>query len=203
MRGTVPSLLGRWLVASVVKLPNNTERPIPSVWEIVPGEGHENLTIRFVDLPAPQKQTIEELNKKGQGWTPTAADLRAIASQWDDLPVSTAAAVAEVATEIVGRDGFDDAFKTEPKSKDAVWVIRQALTMQRSAAPVVRGVNIYATLDEKDGVPRGNLVTATIAVAPFPVPITFEGSFALYRLPDVPPSLGQRVRRFLKSRGWL
>ena len=41
---------------------------------------------------------------------------------------------------------------------------------------------------------RGSLTTASMIAAPFPIPITFKGTFRLYRLESVPQAgLLQRV----------
>ena len=200
VRGTIPDLIGRWLVLGQIKLPNGTARTTAAMWEITPGDGQPSLTMRFVELPDAQKHALDERNQKGEAWTLTPADVAAVATAWDALPVESAFAVAQVATELVGSDAFDDAFKADATSQDAQWVVRQTLTMQRSAAPVIRSVYVYAALGEKDAVTTGNFITSTIAAAPFPIPITFQGTFEMHRVPVVVPSLWQRLRRFLHSR---
>jgi hypothetical protein len=52
----------------------------------------------------------------------------------------------------------------------------------RSAAPTVQTINVFGAMEPRDSGHYGTYVTATIAAAPFPIPITFKGHFQSYRL---------------------
>jgi hypothetical protein len=66
-------------------------------------------------------------------------------------PTTSGRSVAHVTNELVGRDGFDDSLKSEARTKDATWVIRQRKDFDASGAPVMREVAVYSALAKDDG----------------------------------------------------
>lgn len=182
VKGTVPGdLAGRWLALGWVELPGGQAKTTATLWSIAYEAGKPVLTMRFVGLPAAQQKAMDVQNDANKPWRPEPADLDAIVRGWDALPALDAK-VAQVETEIVGNDAFDDSFKGEPKAKDAKWAVRQREDFDPSAAPTIRQVNLFAVLEERDGGYAGNYTTVTVAAAPFPIPIALNGTFQLHRL---------------------
>ena len=97
-----------------------------------------------------------------------------------------------VQSEIVARDGFDQSFSNDAKTRDAAWAVRQSEKYHPSAAPAIQTVNVYAVLEPREGGYFGNFTTATIAAVPLPIPITLSGTFQMYRL-----DVGAASRGFL------
>lgn len=182
VRGTPPvELVGRWMVVARIEVPGPRYRSTAALWEIKQEGGQLALTDRFAELPAAQYAALAAANQAEQPWRPTPDDVVAVAGAWDGLTLVDPR-IAQIDNEIVARDGFDDSFKGEPKTKDAVWVVRQAETFDPSAAPVVKQINVYGALAPKDGGWEGTYAGATLAAAPFPIPITLNGTFEAYRL---------------------
>ena len=186
--GTPPDLTGHWLSVGWIEKPDKTVISFPTVWDIAAHDGAPVLTHRFVTLPPAQKDAVDKANVTGKPWQPSPDDLAQINAAWDALPTEEAH-VAHVTNELVGRDGFDDSLKSEARTKDAIWVMRQRKDMDPSGAPVMREVAVYSALAQDDGGYTGNYDSATVAAAPFPIPISFKGSFHLYRL-DGPAGAG-------------
>jgi hypothetical protein len=182
--GTPPDLGGRWLSVAWIEKPSGTSASLPALWEITAQDGKPVLTHRFVSLPSAQNDALNQANAAGQPWKPSPADLAQIRAAWNDLPAADAH-VARVTNEIAARDGFDDDLKSEARTKDAMWVMRQRQDFDASGAPVVRQVAVYSILTPSDGDFTGNFDSMTLAAAPFPLPIPFKGTFRLYRL-DAP-----------------
>ncbi len=182
VRGTMPQdIVGRWMALGWIQLPGGKARSTAFFWEVTREKDQLVLTNRFAGLPPAQQQAIDAANRSDQPWHPTPEDVRAIIAAWDKLPAIDPRLV-QVDNELVGHDGFDESFTDEPRTKDALWVVRQSEAFDRSAAPSIKQVNIYAALESKDGGYAGNYTAATIAAAPFPIPITLNGTFELYRL---------------------
>ena len=182
VRGTVPQdLTGRWLVVGWVELPGGKARTTTALWEIGHDKDQLTLTRRFVTLPSTQRDALAQANADERAWHPSPDDLAQLAAAWGTLPAEDPQ-VAAITHEIIGRDGFDEAFTNDPKSKGALWAVRQALTFARSAAPAIKEIDVFSTLAPREQGFGGNYVTATIAAAPFPIPITLTGSFGMYRL---------------------
>lgn len=186
VHGTFPDLTGRWFALVALELPDGQGNTLPAFWEISTRDGKLEMNHRAVDPPAAQKAAIDAAGAEGKAWTPTPEDLAAIAAAWDDLrPVVSH--LKSVKNDIAGKDGFDDNLKKDPRTKDAVFVIRQRMDLFPTAAPVVRYAFVYAAMAAKDDGYTGNLDGVTIAAAPFPLPISVKGSLRMYRIPGGKP----------------
>jgi hypothetical protein len=193
VQGTVPDLTGRWLALATLRLPGDKLRFSPALWEVGTKEGHPDLVVRFVDLPVALQTTIDERSAAGTDWAPSAADLRALADAWATLPPREAQ-LALLETTLSAPDGFDDTLRAEPRTKDALWVATQAVTFAAAAAPAVRQVLVYVAREATpDRGYSGLYVSTTIAAAPFPIPISFEGTFRLYPIAPATPGFWQRL----------
>jgi hypothetical protein len=185
--GTPPDLTGHWLSVAWLEKSDKTLTSFPTFWDITEREGKPVLTHRFVTLPPAQKDALDKSNLAGRAWQPSPEDLAQIRAAWDVLPAEETH-VARVTNELIGRDGFDDSLKTEGRTKDASWVMRQRKDFDALGAPVIREVAIYSALAPDDGGFSGNFDSATVAAAPFPIPISLKGSFRLYRLDGQEPT---------------
>jgi hypothetical protein len=182
VRGTPPKdLVGRWMAVGWIEVPDKTTRSTASLWEIREQNGALTLEVRFANLPTAQVDALGVANTQQKPWHPSPADLASIAQAWDQLTPGDPR-ILTVENEIVGRDGFDQAFKTEAKTKDALWAIRQVERFDPSAGGAMQTINVYGVLEARDGGYFGNFTTATIVAAPLPIPITLNGTFQMYRL---------------------
>jgi hypothetical protein len=94
----------------------------------------------------------------------------------------------------MGSRRLPDEVKAEPRSKDAIWVVTQRHDADPSGAPLIRQAMVYAALAATDGDYTGNYDGVSLAAAPFPIPITFKGTFRLYRLTGEPKPRGLLAR---------
>jgi len=186
VKGAVPDLVGRWLAVGVIRLPNDRERTVPGMWQVTRKDGEQVLTTRFVGLPPAQQAAVDKANAAEKGWKPTPEDVAAVAAAWDTLPVHDPK-VGTLTTELIAHDAFDEAMKSEAISKDALFVVRQAEVFLPTASPTLRQVNIYAPTAATPTGYTGNFALAVVAAAPFPIPISLNGTAELFRL-DAPSS---------------
>src|SRR5262245_1651375 len=182
VRGTVPAdLTGRWMAVGWVDLPGDRDRTVPSLWEVTRESGQLVLTVRYAELPSELTKALNDANTADKKWVPQPGDLAQLAAAWDRLPITDPDLVS-VDHELVGRDGFDESFKREPKTRDAAWAIRQSERFHPKAGGAMQTINVYGVLEPRDGGYFGNFTTATIVAAPLPIPITLNGTFEMYRV---------------------
>lgn len=195
-RGELPAdLVGRWLAVGWIAMPENKARTTTALWEIVRQGGALGLVIRFANLPEVQQKALDAANAASEAWKPTPADLAAIAAGWGTLPAINPKLV-KVKNEVVAHDAFDKDFQSEARTKDARWAIRQTQDFHRSAAPSVRQINVFGGMAPVGDGWTGNYTTTILAAAPFPIPITLNGTFELYRLGGTAAPRGLIARLF-------
>jgi hypothetical protein len=187
------ALAGRWLAIAWLDLPDGKTRTVPVLWDLSEEEGALSLRMRYVSLPAPQLQALERANGEGRRWQPISSDMEALASGWDTLAPAPAPLPLSVETEILGREAFDDALRNDPKTRDALWAVRQTEDLSPAAGAVARETRQYAVLSGGEDHYAGAFVHVAVAMALIPVPITFQGTFELHRLGGARRSFWQRL----------
>lgn len=191
--GTIPDdLLGRWLVVGWVGMRDGEHgKTTTSLWEVTREDAQLVFREVYRELPKAVADEVTQANADDRVWRPDEGDIAAIASSWG----TTAERDPKLATmrnELFGSDGFDRDFKNEAQTKDAVWAARQTGTFRKSAAPAVRSINVYGATERRNGGWAGNYTAATIAAAPFPIPIKLDGKFEMYRVGDVTETPAKR-----------
>ncbi len=179
VKGTAPALEGRWLLVSRLAIGSGPGRAVASLWTFSEKDGKLTLDERLVVFPPAVAQAMEKANASGGGtWEPTPAEIDLIRSQWDTMGPE-GRGIASVASEIFSPDGYDDDIKKEPKTKDALWIVRQLYEFSPGAGRPIKQVNVVAALKKDGEVYTGNTTTVVVAAAPFPIPIKFEGTVRL------------------------
>ena len=191
--GTLPEdLLGRWLIVGWIALKGgDTGKTTTSLWDVTKEDEQVVFREVFRGMPSDINAKVVEANAGDNVWRPTPADIAEIARSWDSLPEHDPK-LATLRNELYGKDGFDRDFKNEEQTKDAIWAARQSGNFRRSASPSVKSINVFGATEAKDGGYAGNYTAATIAAAPFPIPIKLEGKFQMYRVagPSAPAKPG-------------
>ena len=191
VKGIVPDLTGRWVAVSALEIPGGGVRTAVALLEVGHRDGQPDVRTPFVQLPTQQDTAMEAASAAGKRWEPTADDLATLARSWDHLePLDPHP--ARVDNYLTGRDAFDETFTSDARVRDAQWVLQQTEVFDARSAPAVRQMNVFSTLEARDAGYRGNYTTTLLAVAPFPIPITFNGTFELIRLE--PPRQGVLTR---------
>jgi len=181
--GTLPEdLLGRWLVIGWIAMKGgDTGKTTTALWDVTKEDQQIVFREYFRGLPPQINEKVVEANAGDNIWRPTPDDIAEIARTWDSLPEHDPK-LATQRNELYGKDGFDRDFKSEAQTKDSIWAARQSGSFRRSAAPSVKSITVLGAMEAKDGGYAGNYTAATIAAAPFPIPIKLEGKFQMYRV---------------------
>ena len=181
--GTLPDdLLGRWLVVGWIGIKDpDHAKTTTALWEVTREDAQIVFREAYRVLPPRLTGLLTEANADDRAWRPTPEDLAELQRAWDKLEEQDPQ-LASQRNEIYGKDGFDRDFKAEAQTKDAIWAARQSGAFRRSASPAVKTINVFGAMEARDGGYAGNYTAATIAAAPFPIPIRLEGKFQMYRI---------------------
>ena len=179
VEGSVPDLDGRWLLLASVALGESAKRTLASVFDIGHAQGKVDVRERHVILPEAQNAALRRANDElGGVWAPTPAELEAIGRVWDTLTPEDRG-ITQIENQLTGRDAYDDDLKKDESTKDALWVLRQSYHFVPGGSRPVNQANLIAPQKVEDGVYSGKFVAVAVAAAPFPVPITFQGTFRM------------------------
>ncbi len=194
VQGTVPDLTGRWLAVGNVSIPNSGENaPVAQGWEVTSVGGKPHLEVRWGGQPKSLKDSYDAAGAQKVVWEPTAEQLKDMAASWDTL-VPEHPPIASVETTISGADDPSELAKADPKMAESLFVVTQAVQFAPGPNRPTKDVLVYGVKERVDDGYKGDFAIVTIAAAPFPVPISFNGTFRLYRLGDVPQkSWWQRI----------
>jgi hypothetical protein len=193
--GTVPDLVGRWLVAARIEIPNRPElgSSIAALWDVSAPGGKITVTVPQVELPQALRDELAQANSKHAPWEPTERELRDVRDGWDRLPALDRG-VGRIETKLTGSDAFDATMKGEERMKGAHFIVQQIVDFQPGGGRPIKDVYIYGALEQRPDGWTGNYMTASVAPTPIPIPITMNGTFRLYRLDSVPaPGLLERL----------
>ena len=181
--GTLPDdLLGRWLVIGWVGIRDDEHaKTTTGLWEVTREDEQVVFRENYRELPQRIATVVADANSEDKAWRPTPQDLSELAAAWDKLPERDPK-ISTQRNEMYGKDGFDRDFKNEEQTRNAIWAARQTAQFRRSAQPSVRSINVFGATEARDGGYAGNYTAATIAAAPFPIPITLKGKFQIYRV---------------------
>ena len=192
IEGTVPrDILGRWLVVTQIKLPSGAITPTARMIEIRRGREHPEVFLPRGELPESLSTKTRQAAAASQPWTPADGDLHAVAEQWDTL-VPVAADYRSIESKLVGADAYSHEFQVDETTKGSSFAItiREAFS---GAQPLQSTYSVFAVRQQRDARLEGTFVMSSIAVAPFPIPITLKGDFQAYRVAAAPaPSWWQR-----------
>jgi hypothetical protein len=196
--GTLPDdLPGRWLVVGWVGIKDQEHaKTTTSLWDVTVEDAQVVFRENYREMPKRIAEVLNTANAEDKAWRPTPEDLAELRAAWDTLPERDPK-ISTQRNEMYGKDGFDRDFQNEDQTKNAIWAARQTAQFRLSAQPSVRSINVYGATEARDGGYAGNYTAATIAAAPFPIPITLKGKFQMYRVDG--PSEPKAKRGFWSS----
>ena len=193
VEGTVPGdILGRWLMVTQIKLPSGLITPTARMIEIRQGPEHPEVFLRRAELPDSVSQKVRQAAAANQPWTPADGDLHEVAEQWDTLP-SVVADYRSIESKLVGADAYSPEFQEDETTKGSSFAItvREAFS---GAQPLQSTYSLFAVRERGDSRLDGTFAMSSIAIAPFPIPITLRGDFQGYRVADPAPPPPPPVR---------
>lgn len=182
--GTAPKGIdGRWFALAHLALPKDQVINVVAFLDVDLEAPEPTVTKRFVKLPEAQQTAFDAANRESKSWSPTADELTEIAAMWDELPPDDQGVTA-LETVVFSHDAFDATISENPGMKDARWAIRQKAAFRPGDNRAMSQVNVLAVTEDRPDGWSGPYATVTVAAAPFPVPIAFNGTVDIHRLPE-------------------
>ena len=180
VHGTPVDLSGRWLVLFDMAV-NAVRRTMPFLLDIRAKDGKPEVVEHFVGLPPEMATELDQHNTAQTTWEPTAAELGTIAATWDQL-AKTDRHILQVSTDVWEPSAFTEAERNDPAMQGAIWVIRQTYQFAPGGQRPASQVNAFVGTARAGSGWTGTGVVAQVLAAPFPVPITLNGTFRMLPL---------------------
>ncbi|TMA69004.1 MAG: hypothetical protein E6J77_28520 [Deltaproteobacteria bacterium] len=206
VEGNVPiGLGGVWFLVAQTHLAEGRYRTFPELLRVSQGN-HAGLGIHLLDVSLPEKiaEAVKTANKQFTPWTPSAAELTALARRWSKLPrapkkdPTTDLLLGQVLFTVAAPERFEQVFPRQDEALKHV-LTDSAVSLQivenyrpLPVPPQPSGVVITQVMERKSiygvkkvssAVLEGDHVTGFIAAGPgFPIPLNFRGTFRMYCL---------------------
>jgi hypothetical protein len=193
--GSIPDLTGRWLLVAELS-PQGQQLTIPVAygWEVTTPGGKPALAFRWGGLPPAVQASLDDAIAKTEAWRPTPQQLDDIRQGWDTLPPDLKP-LATVETTISGADAEPEVLKGDAQLAGSLFAVQTVMTFQPGGGRPIRDAIVLGAKERTADGYRGNYLSTTVAAAPFPIPISFTGTFTLRRL--TPPPQPGFLRRLL------
>jgi len=184
VHGTAPAGIdGRWFALAHLDLPGDRVINVVSLLNVDLDAPEPSVTKLLVKLPEALQKAFDSANESSQAWNPTPDDLATIAASWEELPPSDEG-VATVETDVFSHDAFDDTISGNPGMAEARWAVRQKQNYRGGPNRPINQVSVMAITEDRPDGWSGPYASVTVAAAPFPIPIAFNGTVDVHRLAD-------------------
>lgn len=192
--GEIPAeLLGRWVAFPHVKLPSGLVRHFARLWEIREGKEHYELILHRASVPGEINKKLDDATAAGEPWEASPEDIQMVKEQWDTLAASEGPQ-AKIENKLLAADAYPPDFNRDVVTKGSEYAIVFNEAFGGGRQSISRTYSIYAIRNREPDRVTGTFITTSMAMAPFPIPITLKGDFEAYRVGEPPaPSFIQRV----------
>jgi len=198
VKGDIPQdIVGRWLFIGQIK-PSGPV-PLPRLVEIRKGASGLEVVWGPSELP---KELQEKCVSVGAGntWVPTQADLDELARSWDRFEPSIQDHV-KIENQLVVAGQYPPEFKSEPSLEEAPF----AIVSRETFSGVRRVSTTFTIFGVKERTPdrlTGPMVTISVAMGMFPIPIAVKGDYVAYAVAPAPePTLWERLLGLFRGCG--
>ena len=142
----------------------------------------EEVDVKVLDVEMPFAAALERARQSHSFFQPPPPDLEGLAKGWFELPTSHPPVLVSGNHRFVARASFDDALAGDKNLTNA----KYAVIMDMGGNPLQGGggkvIDVYGIESLDDKTMEGSYVTVTIANAPFPINIEFQGRFRMTKL---------------------
>jgi hypothetical protein len=146
--------------------------------------GSELIQFRILPQELPFRDAIEEARRKRSLYQATADEIDGLSATWFDLPVPAMSPFVSGEHRIVAASDYDQSLKRDDALRDTRFAIISQVKGNPLAGQVGQNIGIYGILEMSPDKIIGTYVESTLASAPFPISIDFNGMFTLTRIDD-------------------
>jgi hypothetical protein len=145
--------------------------------------GPQKVEVRFLEAVLPIHDELEATRQSHEPFTPSDKDIEALSENWWKLPLPDPSAFVGGEHRVVAEQDYDSSLRQDPHMEGSSWAVVSKL----KGNPFSGGGQVIVIHGFK-GISAermtGAIVESTIAQAPFPISIEFDGAFTMYKLAD-------------------
>ncbi|MFP6626441.1 MAG: hypothetical protein VCA74_05195 [Deltaproteobacteria bacterium] len=145
--------------------------------------GNEDLNIRVLDGVLPFADELAASHRTHELWNPTAADIATLGSSWYKLAAPEKAVFVGGTHEVVARGSYDGTKRKDVSLSGTLFAVVSKL----DGNPMTGGgsnISVYGVKEVSVSKMSGNYVESTLASAPFPISVDFNGTFSMFRIDE-------------------
>ncbi len=146
--------------------------------------GHETIAIRVLPQELPFLDEIDEARRKRKAYIVSAEQIDSVRENWFELPTPDMSAFVSGEHRVVAADDYDQSLKRDEALRGTSFAIISQLKGNPLAGQVGQNIGIYGVHKVSTNKIVGTYVESTLASAPFPISIDFNGMFTLTRIDD-------------------
>ena len=143
----------------------------------------EDIDVRIKDVVWPFAEQLATSARENELWTPAGTDIEQLAATWHELAAPERPTFVGGEFEVVASGAYDAIQRKDIELEDTVF----AIVAKLAGNPVTGGgsnIGIYGVRKISGSEISGSYVEATLASAPFPISIDFNGTFRMIRLAE-------------------
>lgn len=166
--------------ARILKISARSE-PIEAEGKTVMGP--QRVEVRFLEAVLPFHDEVEATRQSHEPFMPSEDDIEALSKDWWKLPAPDPSVFVGGEHRVVAAQDYDSALRKDPHLEGSSWSIVSKL----KGNPFMGGgqvITIHGFKSISEQRMTGAVVESTIAQAPFPISLEFDGAFTMYRLAD-------------------
>lgn len=184
VEGSLPiDLRGVWLMYGKFDPPVVGQR-VARLYEVT-GSGasaiHVHLLRSRLAVPGTGAESAGKSSGQAPAW-PSDDYIARWRRRWWRLTDIPPPGYKEIEYRVVGADAYDAALRSDKTAQGSLFSLVVKARYEPAGGPSQQIASVYAARRAGPDLVEGRYVQGTVVAAPFPVPISFRGSFRLYRL---------------------
>ncbi len=143
----------------------------------------EDIDVRVKDVVWPFAGQLDKSQRDRELWSPAETDIKGLASTWHELVPPERPTFVGGEFELVAAVAYDPAQRKDIELEGTAF----AMVAKMAGNPVMGGgtnIGIYGVRTVAGSEISGTYVEATLAAAPFPISIDFNGTFRMIKLSE-------------------
>jgi hypothetical protein len=142
----------------------------------------EQVEVRVSETDLPFRDEIDAAKAKASFFTPTKAQIEELKASWFKLPLPKQVPFVNGEHRVVAAGSYDASMRADDNLKDSFFAIVSTLQGNPMAGGGGRNIAIYGFEKIDANFASGSYVESTLATAPFPISIEFDGRFEMTKL---------------------
>ena len=144
--------------------------------------GDEQVTFQVSEASLPFESEVDAVRQKGEFFMPTAKHINELKESWYRLPRPDQPVFAGGEHRVVAADSYDSALRQDSGLADTRFAVVSTLKGNPLSGGGGQNISIYGVREIGGDKMSGTFVDTTMASAPFPISIEFNGTFVMTKV---------------------